>query len=310
MFMNFPSRTLWLGLAALLAGGAVVALLVPRGGSRAPAAVGAPPARPLVVSLSPNATEMVYALGCGELLVGRSSACDFPAAALEVPSVGSFGNPSIDRIAALQPRFVLSTLAKGSAFRANLARFGIAYIELPCARLADYETCIRTLGELLGCPEQAAAEIERFRGLIDPIRKNVATIPEEARPRVYLEVWNRPLKTCGRDSFVGDLIECAGGINLGKVQAQDYWTCSDEWVIAADPEVIICPSMGNAAPAEVAARTGWSAVAAVRSGRVHSGIEQSLVFRLGPRTPDGVAILHRLIHPGSPLQPREEGATR
>jgi iron complex transport system substrate-binding protein len=308
MPMRIPTRVIGAWLTALLAVAVAGALLMCRGGARAGAGADASSSRPLVVSLSPNATEMVFALGCGDLLVGRSSACDYPAAALEVPSVGSFGNPSLDQIASLRPRYVLSTLAKGSAFRANLARFGIEYVELPCARLADYETCIRTLGGLLGCSERAAAEIERFRGKIEPIREKTAALPEAGRPRVYLEVWNRPLKTCGRDSFVGDLIECAGGINIGKVQAQDYWTCSDEWVIAADPEVIICPSMGAGAPAEVAARTGWGDVAAVKSGRVHSGIDPSLVFRLGPRTPEAVVILHGLIHPGGGESGKEDAA--
>jgi iron complex transport system substrate-binding protein len=248
-----------------------------------------------VVSISPSITEMVYALGCGDCLVGRSNYCDFPAAAHAVPSVGGIVNPSLEMIAALQPRYVLGTSTANRSFQESLAKLGIDYIQLPSQRLNDYDGCIRKLGQLLDCPAQADAELVRFHRLLDPFQQQAAAVPESARPAVYLEVWNRPLKTCGRNSFVSDLIECAGGINIGKSSGQDYWTCSDEWVITANPAVIICPSMGSKGPGEVAARTGWGVIAAVKAGRIHSGIEQSLIFRLGPRTPQGVAELHRLI---------------
>jgi iron complex transport system substrate-binding protein len=261
---------------------------------------GAPSPKIRVISLSPSVTEMIYALGCGDCLVGRSSYCDFPAAARAVPCVGGLVNPSLELVVALQPRYVLGTTTNDRTLQERLAKLGIEYIELPSRRLADYDGCIRKLGQLLECPVQAEDELKRFHLSLAPFRQQASAIPESARPTVYLEIWNRPLKTCGRNSFVGDLIECAGGSNIGKASAQDYWTCSDEWVIAANPAVILCPSMGARGPGEVAARTGWNAIAAVKTGRIHSGIDQSLIFRLGPRTPQGIAELHRLIGDGKP----------
>lgn len=303
-----------IALAAAVVATACLLVLLPTGepdGKTPPTADGSGP--PLVVSLSPNATEMVFALGCGELLAGRSSACDFPPEALQAPVVGGFGTPSLDLIASLRPRYVLSTLSKDRAFRENLARFGIEYVELPLARLSDYEAGVLKLGDLLGCPERAEAEAARFRGLVEPVREKSAALAAAGRPRVYLEVWHRPLRTCGSSSYVGDLIEYAGGKNIGSVREQDYWGCSDEWVIHENPELIICPSMGPDAPAEVARRPGWEVISAVKNGRVHSSVDPNLVFRLGPRTPEAVVILHRLIWPSAADEAAEnetEGAGR
>lgn len=297
MTVSFKSWTLPL---LFLAGLAVLALCLsgrhrPQSGPPGPGK--APAIR--MVSLSPSVTEMVYALGCGDCLVGRSSSCDFPAAARSLPSVGGFGHPSLEKIAALQPRYVVAVQTKDRTFQESLAKLGIRYVELPSRRLDDYDACIRQLGQLLECPDRAEAEIARFHRELAPFRRQAEAMPEASRPKVYLEVWNRPLKTCGRDSFVDDLIACAGGVNVGRTVAQDYWSCSDEWVLVANPAVVICPAMGSGTAGEVAARPGWAAVDAVKSGRIHTGIEQSLIYRLGPRTPLGVAELHRLIN-GTP----------
>lgn len=268
------------------------------------------PQKPLVVSLSPSVTEMIFILGCGDQLIGRSSACDYPEEAKKLPSVGGFGIPSLERIAALRPRYVFATAAKDHTLKESLAKLGIDYVLLPSQRLDDYDSCIRTLGDRLGCPDRAEAELVRFHQAVDPFKAQAAAVPLETRPKVYFEIWNRPLKTCGGGSLVSDLIECAGGNNIGKSFSKDYSSCSEEWVIASNPAVIICPAMGSGSTGEVLSRPGWNVIAAVKSGRIHSGLDQSLIYRLGPRTPIGIGILHRCIHgeAPAPTTPRPQEA--
>ena len=251
-----------------------------------------------VVSLGPSITEIIYQLGKGDCLVGRSSACDYPAAALKVPVVGNFGGPFVERLAAVKPDYVLVTALKDKGARKTLESLGAKVLMLPVRTLEDYTISVKIIGEALGCPEAAAAEIARFNGAVAGFRAQAEKIPLERRPKVYLEVWHRPLQTCGGKTFINEMIECAGGVNIAAGEQREYFACSEEWILKRNPDIIISPGMGSGKSGQVSGRRGWGEIDAVKHNRIYTGLDQSSIFRLGPRTVDGIAIFKKCIMDG------------
>ena len=117
-------------------------------------------------------------------------------------------------------------------------------------------------------------------------------------PRVYVEIGNDPLYTAGRNSFLAELVRLAGGDNLGDEANQDYFQVSSEWVVARNPEIVLCFYMGSASQVEnqIARRAGWSKVAAVVNHRIFCGFDNDIMLRPGPRVLTGIAALKRAIH--------------
>ncbi len=248
-----------------------------------------------VVSLAPNLTEIVCAIGAGNLLVGRTSACDYPPEAVKnVPVVGGFGTPSLDTLIRANPTIVIEVALEDERIGKMIEQLGVRRATIKCATLDDIPSAIITAGALLDRAEAAGL-------LAETISNRIAQLREEPRggPTVYVEIWGDPLMTVGRGSFVSDLVSLAGGRNIGdEITDREYFSVSPEWVIARDPEVIICLYMSDARTIgdSVAARTGWSRVSAVQTGRVQGGLESSLALRPGPRVLDGIKMLQDCIH--------------
>jgi iron complex transport system substrate-binding protein len=253
-------------------------------------------AAPRVVSLAPNLTEMICALGAVDLLVGRTSACDYPADVLrDIPVVGGFGEPSLERLVHVRPTLVLEVDLADKGVGRKIRNLGIVHRQIPCRTLADIPTALRTLGELLGREAAAAAQATAFEAQLARFR---ATLPPlEERPSVYAEIWGDPAMTAGARSLVGEVVTLAGGRNLGDVFGREYVQVSSEWVIQADPEVILCLyHLGGGDPAaSVARRAGWGTTRAVRNGRVHAGFDVDRILRPGPRVLESVSVLRACI---------------
>ena len=257
---------------------------------------GAALAAPLrVISLSPSLTELVFHLGKGALLVGRTSACDYPADAKKVEVVGGFGKPSLEKLVSLKPDVVLASALADPSVEKAIRRLGIDFRMLPTDSIEDYYNAVSVLGRVLRCEKRASAEIARVR---DGLRKFEAlSLKDTRRPRVYLEVWDRPFMTVGRKSFINDLINYAGGANIAGKMDQAYFNCSVEWIITSNPEVIICPAMKTGREADVEGRNGWKEISAVKNHRVYVDLNDDLIYRLGPRILEGVRLLRSMIHP-------------
>ncbi len=256
---------------------------------------GAPPevAGPRVVSLAPNLTEIIFAIGAGDRLVGRSSACDYPPEAARVPVVGGFGRPSVEGVLAAGPTLVVDVDLEDRALRGIFRRHGVAAHSIACRRLADVPDAIRRLGGLLDRSEAAEALAESIEADLARLRAEAAATPMEARPRLFIELWPDPLMTVGRASFVHDLVELAGARNLAAEADRDYFSVDPEWVIARDPDAILVlhRSAGDEPAQRIAARPGWSGVRAARAGRVIADVDPDLLQRPGPRLAEGAAQL-------------------
>jgi iron complex transport system substrate-binding protein len=248
-----------------------------------------------IVSLAPSLTEMLYAIGAGPQLVGRSSACDWPAEAKKVPVVGSFGRPSLEVLASMNPDLVLDVDLADQQVAKKMTEMHLHREHIRCQDPEELPEALRKLGALTGHMRQADS-------LATVIEKGLAVYRKEAdaknvKPAVYLEIWNDPLWTGGRNSFVSRLIGYAGGRNIADRVEKEYFEVSPEWVIRENPEIIACMYMANDTPAAgtVKQRPGWQGISAVRNNRVYDRFDNRLYLRPGPRILEGIAGMKKLI---------------
>lgn len=248
-----------------------------------------------VISLAPNITEMVFAVGGEGCLVGRTSVCNYPEGAKSVPVVGGFGTPSLERLIELKPDLVLEVALADEITGRKIDQLGIRRDRVECRSLDDIPAAIRAVGRGIRREEQAEQVASELESSIALRRKSLTE--RSGRPRVFVEIWGDPVMTAGRGSFISDLIELSGGINVGDEGGSEYYRVSSEWVIDKDPEIILCFYMTKGIPVleRIAARPGWEGVAAVKSVRIYDGFPDDILLRPGPRVMAGVDLLSRII---------------
>jgi len=307
-----PHRFIVLALAVLMAGCARGAGTAPRA-SEAPATAGvsfpvtitdddgvpvtldAPPQR--IVTFAPSATEIVFALGLGERLVGVSGAFDdYPAAAKGIDEIGGAGDfgvdPNIEKVVSLRPDLFL-TISGGEQWKKRLRDLGVPVFTTDSTDVADVFHDIETVGLLTGTVDAAEAVVSRMRGEAADVEGRVVGDPAVT---CFYEVYYPPLTTVGPDTFIGDLLARAGCRSVSARARSDYPQWSVEDLVRQDPQVYLVSSESGASPRAVASRPGFDAVAAIAAGRVVP-IDADLVSRPGPRVVDGLRLLARALHP-------------
>ena len=256
----------------------------------------ASPAR--IVSLVPSVTEIVFSLGAQDRLVGRTDFCDYPPAVRGTPSVGGMVNPDLEALVALEPDLVVAT-DEGNREETvqQLARLGIPTYLVRANRIAETVDLIERVGELTGRRSAVATLTGEMLRRVEAVRRAVAPYP---RPRVLYVLWPEPLIVPGRRSILTELIEVAGGTSITARDGDAYPRFSLEAAVARAPEVIILAdhSTGSSTAGRPAPEK-WqrlASVPAIRAGRLHSA-DLSILHRYGPRVPDGLERLARIIHP-------------
>ena len=258
--------------------------------------------KPTIVSLAPSITEMIYAVGAGDQLIGRTSACDWPAEVGKVQVVGAFGKPSLEMLTGISPDLVLDTDLADENIGAKITELGIRRERLAVRVPDDIPPALRKLGELTGNPEKADSLAHIIEKGLEKLRSQVDT--NTSSPKVYLEIWDDPLWTGGKNSYVSALIAYAGGRNIGDAVEKEYFEVSPEWVITQNPDIIACMYMsreGDVA-AKVSSRPGWEHTAAVKNGRIYDDFDNSIFLRPGPRILEGIEQLRHIIDAASDEQ--------
>ena len=250
----------------------------------------AAPAR-RVVSLIPATTELLFAIGAGPAVVGRTTYCDFPAAAKSVPNLGDGIKPNLEAVIASRPDLVvLYNSGQNAAVAGRLRELGVAAIRLNTDALGSVPRIARLLGRLTA-KENAA---DSLSAVFDTALAS-ATQPEKGpRPKVLLLVWEQPPMTIGRGSFLNELLARAGGENLFADVAGTDGVVSIEAVAARDPDLIFTTAEG---PSAFATRPEWQAVRAVREKRfLH--VTGSEFNRPSPRSPMAIRELGAKLRAG------------
>ena len=165
-----------------------------------------------------------------------------------------------------------------------LRRRGIDVRLYSAKTIADYPKTVRDLGRLLGREAEAEAEIGRFQRELDVLRK---TMPHR-KARVLLVLGINPPVSCGRGTFLDELVSLAGGENVAAdASTREYFTLSPEFIVRMQPEVIFALGMSGAEKL-ISGLPGWEELPAVREHRIVTDLDADLLYRLGPRTPDGI----------------------
>lgn len=281
----------WLGLGGLLL----------RPGHAGAASDGRPPHVPTrIVSLAPNLTEILFALGLDESIVGVTQDSDYPPAAAQKRVVGTFWQPNIEAAIALKPDLI-ATLGFEQQQRdvtARLTRMGYNCLSLNISTMDDLFVAISAVGAATDRSPQADEVIADIRARMAAVRTATAG---KTPVKVLWVVQREPLRVAGRSTFINGLIESAGGENAIGPTLHAYPPVGGEQVIAAAPEVIIEPDMtgGDLARQHADALAYWArfvTVPAVVNGRIYA-IDGDPVSRLGPRLGQGVEMIAKCLRP-------------
>ena len=243
-----------------------------------------------IVTLSPAATEIIYAVGASNQLVAVSEFSDYPEEAASMPLVGGFDGKtlSLEKILSFKPDFIYMTEGMHNFLIEPLDSYGIAYylsrgdsIEAVRKEIIDigvltgHEGLARTVADKIG---EQCAEVYRFKKPVS----------------IYYEVWNSPFMTAGTRSFIHDVITTAGGMNIFADVDDPYPIVSEESIIARAPDVILMPVSNGVSVEDVKARAGWQDIPAVKNGRIYL-INDSLFSRPATRVGECVLELNELL---------------
>jgi ABC-type Fe3+-hydroxamate transport system substrate-binding protein len=233
-----------------------------------------------IVSLSPATTELIFALGAGDRLVGRTRWCDYPAAAVAVPSVGDGMPPNIESVLDRRPDLVLlySSPRNSEALR-QFRSAGIAVLTLGFDHLTDVARLARLLGPLVGRAAAGDSLAGQFEASLRRAQARADSTPETSRPRVLLLAWDQPPIAIGAGSFQSEILTLAGGRNLFSDLSAPSAPVSIEAIAARDPDLILVSDTGLPGFAN---HPEWRVVPAVRSGRF-AHLATSAFGRPGPR---------------------------
>lgn len=261
-----------------------------------------------IVALTAADCEILYALGAGDMLVGRGEYCDYPAEVVDVPSVQSGYETNIEQIIALEPQVLLmSTMNQPEEQVSQLEAAGVHVVVSDAQDIEGVYTAINMIGTLLGREDKAAEIVggmkDVFNGISAKEKFDDAASSEMAvRKKVYFEVspleWG--LWTAGKNTFMNEIAEMLGLKNC--FDNVDGWaSVSEEQVLASDPDYIVTISMyygeGPTPVEEILGRAGWQNVTAVKNGAILN-LQNDELSRPGPRLADGAKMLYNFITEG------------
>jgi len=241
-----------------------------------------------IVTFAPSMTEIVFALGLGDRLVGVSGPYDdYPAEAKDIEEVGGAGDfgvdPTIEKVVSLEPDLFL-TIPGGDQWKQRLRDLDIPVVTLHADTLDDLLTDIGTIGLLTGAVDEADTLAEQMGAEADAITASAETTGHVS---CFFEVYYPPLTTVGPHTFIYDLLERAGCDPVTEEAKSDYPEWSVDELVADGPEVYLVTPESAKSVAAVAKRPGFAAIPAIEDDRVVL-VDGDLVTRAGPRVIEGL----------------------
>lgn len=252
--------------------------------------VGSPPSR--IVSLNPTTTELVFALGAGARLVGRTHWDLYPDSAKFVLDVGDGIRPDVERLVATKPDLVILYASNDNRAAASALRAAkVLTLSLKIDRVEQFGRGVSLIAQSLGTDSAGRAIVVRVQGTLDSVRR--ATAGAANKPTVVWPLWEHPLMAAGAGSYLTELVEIAGGRNVFSDLPAPSPQVAFEEVLRRDPDVIL---VGPKSAARLRTDARWQRLRAVREGHV-LGVDTALVERPSVRLGEAAASLARLLHP-------------
>lgn len=245
-----------------------------------------------IISISPAITEMLFALGLNEEIIGVSDYCDYPADAQTKDKMGGFKNPNVEVIISKNPDVVFTSAGIQEEVIPNLEKLNIKVIALDANTIDQVMDNIELIGKITGKEEQANSLVADMKQRVETV---IAKVKDQSKPKVFFEVWDDPLMTAGSSSFIHNILETAGGINIGASNTEDYFTYSMEKLLETDPDIYIINSH-NHNPVDVKERNGYEVLSAIKNDKVFV-MQDDLISRAGPRVIQGLEEMAKIIHP-------------
>lgn len=255
-------------------------------------------ATPRYISLTPATTEILFALGLDEEIIGVSSFCNYPDAAQAKEKVGTFSQANIEKIINLKPDMIFCTGLEQAPIVTKLKQLGLKIYICDPVNFQELLTSISDIGRLTSKEDNARIMVENMEASVNDIKEKNRSIPADKRQKVFIEIWGDPLMTAGRGSFIDELISIAGGVNIAHDMPKPYGYFSPEQVLKHNPQVIILGYMAEQQPAEILkTRLGWQNIAAIKDDRVYNDINPDTIFRPGPRVIESLKEIRKRLYP-------------
>jgi iron complex transport system substrate-binding protein len=249
-----------------------------------------------VISLAPSITEILFALGLHQEIVGVTNFCDFPKDASTKRRIGGFVNPDIEKIVSLKPDLVIA-ISDGNRWDTieRLGELGFPVYTVDPKGFDGVIRTIRNIGEITGKEEESRILIRRIAERKERI---VSMTRSLTRPAVFFQVGDAPVITVGKGTLANDLIRLAGGRSVSENEPSSYPAYGVETILSKAPEIIIFSSMDNRKNYSDLIRRwqAWKSIPAVKSNSIYL-IDSNLVDRPAPRIVEGLETLAQIIHP-------------
>lgn len=253
-----------------------------------------------IVSLAPSITELLFAVGAGDQVVGVTSYCNFPSEAATREKIGGYSAKtiSIEKIVALRPDVVFAESGIHTDVISALEPLGVTVVALKPLTFEDVYSTMTLLGRLTGRNEGAAAAVAAMQKRIKAVVDRVATLPTDKRVAVFWEIWDEPLMTAGPNTFPGQIMKMVGAANIFADVTKDWPEVSAEEIVKRAPAVIMGPdSHGDKlTPDVIAKRPGWASIPAVANKRIYL-IDGDTSSRPGPRLADALEETAKALYP-------------
>lgn len=245
-----------------------------------------------LISLTPSVADSLYALGAESDVVGVSAYTKYPPQARQKPSIGLPLNPSLETIVSLHPDLVLGSADLPPQNLKAFERLGIPVFLVKPRGIEGIYSSLLDLGNALNREAEAEKLVVRLSSRVEAVRERVQG---KERVRVFMLIWADPIVTVGKDAFITDLITAAGGESATRNLAHEYPEISFETVVALAPESVLLIRASSMSVENLAQRTGWESLPAIRNRRVYYADDR--LNLPSPVAIDALEDLARQFHP-------------
>jgi len=242
-----------------------------------------------IVSLSPANTEILFAIGAGDKLVGVTEYCNFPPQAKKIEKIGGYSTPNIEAIVAKKPDLIVASYGNGEENIKKLREIGLTVIALNPKSLQGVLQDIILVGKATGYEEEAERLVKNLQERINTVRNKGYKIPESKKPRILWVMWYPELWTAGNETFFDELVNIAGGKNIAH-DFKGWKIISKEVVLERDPQIIFC-SQHKENREQISQKIlndpQLSQIEAIKNKRVYE-LNPDIIERPGPRLIEGL----------------------